>query len=90
MSYELYIDGIPKAQVATIAGWENLAQAFSNRRDALGLFIRQGWTRDIDGMKRSINFVLSNVTIPPDVRLILEGLRSRLPKSRMTVSISPE
>jgi len=86
MSYELFIAGKPRGQVASFGGMEKLTRLFGERDDALGRFLRDGMTRTPAALADAIRVVLDG-EVDTDVRETLAGLLRRLPDHAI-VSVS--
>jgi hypothetical protein len=93
VSYELFHNGHPQGQIATITGWSN----FTGDIDVLGdsapklvrRFITRGWVDDPVAFGEQLNELLESGHLSSESADVVKGLMERLPENGV-VSIANE
>lgn len=89
MSYELFINGRAKGQVASIGGMRALERELANAPEELSSFLLRGWSENPDDLKEEIEKIIANGKLSENSTGILQGILDRLPDTGI-VSLSSE
>lgn len=78
MSYELFIDGRPRGQAATISGWEDLVHDLELDKDnlppVLSRFLTRGWSDDHEELQAALSSALGYEHLTDESRSTIRGI----------------
>jgi len=90
MSFELYIDGKPTGQVASMGGMQDLTDAYASLDSELGRFLELGYSEKPTRLKQAVRELIdTDENMAESNRKTLQGLIRRLPE-KGTVSLSSD
>lgn len=90
MSFELYIEGKPKGQLASMGGMSDLTDAYVNQNSELGRFLELGYSKAPVALRKAVErLIAEDENMTEANRKTLQGLLRKLPE-KGAVSISSD